>query len=83
MKITKTVMRTYEINFVKKSFLSTAGEFLRYRKSIGAKTEPYERCFICGRKFADNEIPRVVIVTGIGNRFICKECEDKCESDVK
>lgn len=77
MKITKTVTKIYEITPVGKDFLSTAGEFIRYRKKIGLKTEPFERCFVCGRKFADNETPRVCIVKGIGNRFICKECEDK------
>ena len=80
MIITKTTTKQYEINFFPGSWEMKHGYFIAVRKRSGMKTTLYEKCYICGYKFADDEVPVFITVSnGIGNRFACTQCAEKEE----
>jgi len=81
MKITKTTTEEHDIFFFPNAFKMTWGKFREVRKRIGQPVTKYSKCFICGHKFLEDEIPVVIKVFGIGNMFSCFACCEK-ESEV-
>lgn len=76
-KQTKITTKKYEVKFFPGSWNMKHGKFIKIRQAHGLKTKPYETCFCCERRFADEEIPVFITVSGIGNMFACRECADK------
>jgi len=74
MKITKVTKKTYDINFYPNAIKFTFGEFEQSRKKHRLSVSKFEKCFICGHEFADEETPIMVTVGRLGNRMACKEC---------
>lgn len=82
MIITKTTTKKYEVKFFPGSWGMQHGKFISTRKRLGLTTASFEKCFICGYKFKDDEVPIFITVTnGIGNRFACTQCANKEESE--
>lgn len=77
MIITKTTTKKYEIKFIPSVWNMSHGEFIAARKRYGMKTAKHERCFICGHRFKYEDIPILIQVSGIGNRFACAQCAGK------
>ena len=78
MKITKTSVKSYDIyDAIEWEF--TFGETMETRKkAFGNKNDKYlEKCFICGHKFQESEIPWLGFVKNDKNVFLCKECGKK------
>lgn len=84
MQITKTTVKKYDVKTACDStnWNITFGSFKDTRVKNGMSIQQFKKCFICGHKFADNEIPNVVAVSTEGNRFSCDDCYKKLESEV-
>jgi len=74
MIVEKTTTEHYEVTLFPDVWNIEQGDFMRTRKKRGLKTKPFEKCFCCGHKFLEHEIPVVAKVSKIGNRFICSKC---------
>lgn len=84
MILTKVTTKKYEVKFFPGSWDMKHGKFISTRKRMGMKTAPYEKCFVCGYKFTDDEVPVFITVSnGIGNRFACAQCAEREENHVK
>ena len=85
MKIVKTTTKSFNIKCGcnSENWGITFGRFIETRNKSNLPTSYFEKCFICGRKFKDNEIPNIVIVSEKGNRFSCNDCYGKIESEVE
>ena len=80
MKITKTIVREYEIcDFAKWS--QTIGETLTFRESRGIKNRGLDKCFACGYKFENEEYPYLALIKNYKNQFICEKCAEKVNPD--
>ena len=77
MKITKTTSRTYNVKFFPGSWNITQRDFIESRKNHGMSTKKFEKCFCCGKTLPLDEVPTVVHVEGVGNRFACKACKEQ------
>lgn len=84
MQITKTTVKTYEVKAGCNSsrWNIPFGKFKDTRIKNGQSVQQFEKCFICGHKFADDEIPNVVVISTKGNRFSCDDCYKKLEQEV-
>ena len=65
MKLTKTSKKTYDVTFFPTDLDFTFGEFREIREKRGSMKKRFEKCFICGHKFADDEVPVLIGVSGI------------------
>jgi hypothetical protein len=74
MIITKTVTRTYKIQFFPNAWDIPFGRFKQTRERNKQTMKELSSCFICGHKFDDDEMPVVISVSKKGNRFSCKQC---------
>ena len=84
MEITRTTVKTYEVKpgCNSSNWNIPFGKFKDIRNKNNQSVKQFEKCFICGHKFTDDEIPSVVIVSSKGNRFSCDNCYEKLESEV-
>lgn len=74
MEITKTVSKTYRVNFFPGSWDMMQKDFIESRKKFGMSTKEFEKCFCCGKELSLDEVPTFVQVQGVGNRFACRDC---------
>lgn len=74
MKFTKTITRTYDIEF-EGTMKMTNADFIEERKRLGLKYPT--TCFMCEKKLDMGEPVHVATVMGSGNIYICKECKTK------
>ena len=84
MKITKIIKRTYQLEFMQRGVMQgmNFGSFAQDREHFSKEhNRKFEKCFICERKFRDDDVPEMVRVKGIGNRFCCQECYAKEEAE--
>lgn len=82
MKLTKTTTNTYEIYDCKK-WICSVGETLKHREKIGLKNIGFDKCFVCGSKFKDNDFPYLGFVRNHRNVFLCEKCAVKVKNEVE
>jgi hypothetical protein len=82
MKITRTHSNSYEVTCPGSDPVFAFGKFVEVREKHGMMKEYFRRCFVCGHSFASDEGIYFAIITGKGNRFVCKECNQKVREDV-
>lgn len=80
MKITKRFTRKYEV-YDCAEWMSTFGDTISYRKTLGLNNKGLSKCFICGKKFNDDEYPYLAAVKNHKNVFICKDCAKEVKSN--
>ena len=78
MKVTRTHTKTYDV-YEAVEWESTFGQTMECRNRIfGTSIDKYlKKCFVCGHKFEDSEIPWLGFVRNHKNVFLCKECGGK------
>lgn len=84
MKITKVIKRTYTLEIMPRGVMQgmTYGSFAEARTHFSREhNRKFEKCFICEKKFQDEDVPEMVTVKGHGNRFCCQECYAKMEAE--
>lgn len=85
MEITKTVTKKVYIEPACNSvdFGMTFGKFVEIRNKSNLPINHFDKCFICGHRFENDEVPNIVKVSGEGNSFSCDDCYKKLESEDK
>lgn len=71
------ITRKYDVYFWEKPYAMTHGGFIKIRVMAGQNTEALENCFCCDYKFKESDVPMVMYINKIGNRFICDKCFEK------
>lgn len=73
MKITKTIVRTFDIyNCVKWNY--SVGDTIAVRDKNKIKSNHLLKCFICNHEFNSDEFPYLAFVSNYKNQFICETC---------
>lgn len=80
MKVSKTHTKTYDI-YESVEWESTFGETMEIRnKTFGSKHDKFlEKCFVCGHKFENSEVPWLGLVRNHKNVFLCEDCGKKVQ----
>lgn len=75
MKITKNYTKTYDC-YEAVEWVETFGETMETRNKFYDKNHDkfLEKCFMCGYKFKDSDIPWLGLVMFHKNVFLCEEC---------
>lgn len=83
MRIKRVTTRYYDITCPFDRRFGTFGEFEEHRKKRGSMKACLNKCFVCEKKFKTKDSIYIAEVKGSsGNRFVCKECNEKVrESD--
>ena len=77
MEIKKITVRKYHILQVSSKPFAECGKFKNVRERIGRPEKVYERCFMCNRKYAENEFFYLIITKEAGAQTLCEECAQK------
>lgn len=74
-KITKTYTKTYDC-YEAVEWETTFGETMETRNNFfGSNHDKFlEKCFMCGYKFKDSDVPWLGLVKNHKNVFLCKDC---------
>lgn len=83
MKITKKHTTTYEIYEAHK-WMATFGETMDAREKVykDARNKGLDKCFACGYKFKDDDIPWLAFVKRHRNVFLCESCAKQVENNI-
>lgn len=82
MKITKTIVRTYNIYDCAKWGM-TIGDTVKRRERAGIKTAIEDKCFVCGYKFKFVDFPNLALIRNHTNEFVCEKCARKIKESIK
>lgn len=47
------------------------------RAKMGLKTNGFDKCFMCNKKFDGADIPYLALIHNYKNQFICDDCAQK------
>lgn len=70
-KITITTTKTYEVKWIKESFLAYSDKFKKIRSRMGYKAS---NCFKCRHPFNIDEMLALACLTKVGNKVLCQKC---------
>ena len=80
MVVKRKITKTYEVEFwPKEAWTASTKDLLGVSSRSDLTARGLDRCFCCGRKFGEDEIPRAGTVYGVGNRFFCDSCVNLAE----
>ncbi len=83
MKLTRIRKTTYEVECPQATPIFNFGEFKSARERRGTMKSYFNKCFVCGKPFADADDAYIAAVLHVGNRLVCKACNGKAREETE
>lgn len=78
--VTKITKKKYSVMFYPGVLPVKWKDFRVTRERAHLSNSLFEKCFICGHQFQDEETPVMINVSGEGNLFSCQQCCDRADT---